>query len=162
MVAAANQAVVASPDTAASSSTTNAATSSPETPPVIQINGNNPSTVQMGATYNDLGATITGPAADLNLDIHTFVDGISMEPVWIDTSVAATDTIDYVVSDQNGPDVHLDAHGDHRGTKQSSSAKCLFNSEHRGEHDDKRDNDSSHDDRAVALRAFQLSANRLV
>jgi Chaperone of endosialidase/LVIVD repeat len=69
-------------------------------PPVIQINGDNPAIVQVGAIYNDLGATITGPQADLNLGIATFVNGVAMSPVQIDTSQAATDTIDYV--DQSG------------------------------------------------------------
>ena len=32
-----------------------------DSPPVIQINGDNPATIQVGTTYNDLGATITGP-----------------------------------------------------------------------------------------------------
>ncbi len=70
--------------------------------PTIQINGNNPATVQVGASYADLGATITGPQADLNLDIKTFVNGAPMSPVVIDTSAAATDTIDYVVTDTAG------------------------------------------------------------
>jgi hypothetical protein len=41
-------------------------TSIPTTPPVIQINCNNPATFNIGDTHNDLGATITGPQADLN------------------------------------------------------------------------------------------------
>ena len=73
-----------------------------DTPPVIQINGDNPAIVQVGATYNDLGATITGPQQDLNLGITTYVNGAEMSPVQIDTSTAATDTIDYVATDQNG------------------------------------------------------------
>ncbi|MDR3570896.1 MAG: tail fiber domain-containing protein, partial [Candidatus Pacebacteria bacterium] len=87
---------------AASSNTSASDNSSATTSPVIQINGNNPATVQLGATYNDLGATITGPVGDLNLDIHTFVNGVATEPVAIDTTQAATDTIEYVVTDQNG------------------------------------------------------------
>ena len=73
-----------------------------DTPPVIQINGDNPAIIQVGATYNDLGATITGPQADLNLGITTYVNGVAVSPVQIDTSTAATDTIDYVANDQNG------------------------------------------------------------
>lgn len=73
-----------------------------DTPPVIALNGDNPAIVQVGATYQDLGATITGPQLDLNLDIATYVNGSPMDPVLIDTSAAATDTIDYVVTDQNG------------------------------------------------------------
>ena len=73
-----------------------------DTSPVIQINGDNPAIIQIGATYNDLGATITGPTANLNLGIETFVNGVTMSPVEIDTSQEATDTIDYVVTDQDG------------------------------------------------------------
>ena len=75
---------------------------STDTPPVIQINGDNPAIIQVGATYTDLGATITGPQQDLNLGIQTFVNGAPMSPIEIDTSTAATDTIDYVVTDQTG------------------------------------------------------------
>jgi hypothetical protein len=72
------------------------------TPPVIQINGDNPAIVQVGETYNDLGAPITGPQADLKLGVETYVNGVEMDPVQLDTSQAATDTIDYVATDQNG------------------------------------------------------------
>jgi Chaperone of endosialidase/Domain of unknown function (DUF5011) len=72
------------------------------TPPVIQINGDNPAIVQVGETYNDLGATITGPQADLKLGVETYVNGVEMDPVQLDTSQVATDTIDYVATDQNG------------------------------------------------------------
>jgi hypothetical protein len=96
MVAAANQSASAS---ASPSSSTSAAT---DTPPVIAINGDNPAIVQVGASYSDLGATITGPQADLNLGIETYLNGTEMSPVQIDTSAVATDTIDYVVTDSQG------------------------------------------------------------
>ncbi len=70
--------------------------------PTIQINGNNPATVQVGTTYNDLGATITGPQADLNFDIKTFLNGAFVSSIALDTTQAATDTIDYVVTDTAG------------------------------------------------------------
>jgi hypothetical protein len=73
-----------------------------DTPPVIAINGENPAIIQVGASYSDLGATITGPQADLNLGIKTFVNGLFVSNIVLDTSAAATDTIDYVVTDQNG------------------------------------------------------------
>jgi hypothetical protein len=73
-----------------------------DTPPVIQINGHNPAIVQVGDTYNDLGATITGPEADINLGIKTFVNGALVSEIVIDTSAVATDTIDYVVTDNQG------------------------------------------------------------
>jgi hypothetical protein len=73
-----------------------------DTPPVIQINGDNPAVVQVGATYNDLGATVTGPQADLNLGLKTFLNGMLTSNIVIDTSAVATDTIDYVATDQKG------------------------------------------------------------
>jgi hypothetical protein len=47
-------------------------------------------------------ATITGPQADLNLGITTYVNGAPMNPVQLDTSTAATDTIAYVATDSAG------------------------------------------------------------
>jgi Chaperone of endosialidase len=85
-----------------SSSASPAGDGASKTPPQISVNGNNPATVQVGATYLDLGATITGPQADLNLGIRTFLNGFAMSPAQLDTSQAATDTIDYVATDQNG------------------------------------------------------------
>jgi hypothetical protein len=64
--------------------------------------GGAPPFIQVGATYTDLGATITGPQADLNLGIMTYVNGAPMSPVQIDTSTVATDTIDYVATDSAG------------------------------------------------------------
>jgi hypothetical protein len=78
------------------------ASTTPDTPPVIQINGDNPAIIQVGDSYNDLGASIAGPQADLNLDITTYVNGIETSPMQIDTSTTATDTIDYVVTDSQG------------------------------------------------------------
>ena len=96
MVAAANQSASAP---ASPSSSPSAAT---DTPPVIQINGDNPATIQVGASYTDLGATITGPQADLNLGIQTYLNGTLESPITLDTSAAATDTIDYVVTGSQG------------------------------------------------------------
>ncbi|HEY8084124.1 MAG TPA: right-handed parallel beta-helix repeat-containing protein [Methylophilaceae bacterium] len=71
-------------------------------PPVIQINGNNPATVSLGTAYADLGATITGPQQDLNLGITTFLNGVRIDAIQLDTSTTSTSTIDYVVTDQFG------------------------------------------------------------
>jgi hypothetical protein len=76
--------------------------STPPEPPQIQINGDNPATINVGATYTDLGAAITGPTADLNLGLTTYVNGTKMNPVQINTTQAATDTIEYVATDQSG------------------------------------------------------------
>jgi hypothetical protein len=83
-------------DAASSTSTT------PDTPPIIQISGDNPAIVQVGDTHNDRGANITGPQPDLNLGITTYVNGIESSPVQLDTTEVATDTIAYVATDQNG------------------------------------------------------------
>jgi hypothetical protein len=69
---------------------------------VITINGDNPATIHVGDSYQDLGAKITGPTADLNLGIHTFVGSTPMEQAVIDTSVPATYHINYVVTDAAG------------------------------------------------------------
>jgi len=39
--------------------------------PAISINGNSPASTNVGDTYNDPGATITGLQADLNPGITT-------------------------------------------------------------------------------------------
>ena len=65
------------------------------TPPVISINGANPATITVGTTYADLGATITGPQADLNLGLTIVVDNATSTDgtVQIDTSTPGTHTI---------------------------------------------------------------------
>jgi hypothetical protein len=82
--------------------TTTISGASSSTPATITINGANPAVIEVGAAYNDLGATITGPEQDLNLGITTYVNGVQMSPIQIDTSSAATDTIDYVATDSFG------------------------------------------------------------
>jgi len=105
LAAAGQQSATFSPlSTASSTPTTLTASSTPIliTAPVIQINGANPATVSIGASYNDLGATITGPQADLNLGIATFFNGARVDSIQLDTSITSTSTIDYVVTDQFG------------------------------------------------------------
>jgi hypothetical protein len=82
--------------------TTDAPADPPSPPPMISINGANPAHIHVGDTYNDLGATITGPPADINLGIKTFLNGALVSNIVLDTTAPATDTIDYVVTDQNG------------------------------------------------------------
>jgi hypothetical protein len=65
-------------------------------------NKSRPAIIHVGATYTDLGAQITGPKPDLNLGITTYVNGAAMNPVKLDTTQAATDTIAYVATDQTG------------------------------------------------------------
>jgi hypothetical protein len=82
--------------------TTTTTSANDNEPPVIHINGNNPAEVNVGDTYADLGATITSPTADLNLGIHLYVDGVAVDAVQLDTSTAATHSVDYVATDPAG------------------------------------------------------------
>jgi hypothetical protein len=79
---------------------------SSSTPPTITINGDNPAIIQVGDSYADLGATVsdTGPgqAGDTNLGYQTFLNGTLVSNIVLDTSQVATDTIDYVATDQTG------------------------------------------------------------
>src|SRR5262249_2714284 len=52
--------------------------------PIIEIQGNNPATINVGDSYNDLGAVITGPKADINLGLTYLVDGLASDAVTID------------------------------------------------------------------------------
>jgi len=62
--------------------------------------GRQPAHVSVGATYQDLGATITGPTdADKNLGLKYFLNGALVSNIVIDTTQVATDTIDYVATD---------------------------------------------------------------
>lgn len=75
-----------------------------DTPPVLEINGDNPATVNVSAAYSDLGATISGPQQDLNLDIDASVDGAATTTpgqITIDTSQAGEHIILYCATDQS-------------------------------------------------------------
>jgi hypothetical protein len=65
-----------STDPTASGTPWTIASTSPAIPPVLSINGDNPAIIHVGDTYADLGATITGPQADKNLDIKTYLNGL--------------------------------------------------------------------------------------
>jgi hypothetical protein len=78
------------------------ASTTPGTPPVLQVTGDKPAVIHIGDTYADLRATITGPTADLNLSIKTFLNGTLVSNIVLDTSQVATDTIDYVAADSTG------------------------------------------------------------
>jgi len=83
-----------------------ASTTPATTPPTIIINGDNPAAIKVGDSYADLGATLsdTGPgqAGDANLGLKTFLNGTLVSNIVLDTSVVATDTIDYVATDTSG------------------------------------------------------------
>lgn len=67
-------------------------------PPVIELNGNETSTIEVGATYNDLGARIVAPESDLNLGIVIMLDGATTTAVSFDTSTPGEHTILYTVT----------------------------------------------------------------
>ena len=68
-------------------------------PPVIQINGENPAHIHVGDSYSDLGARIVAPEADKNLGIKTYLNGVHVSNIVLDTTSVATDTIEYVAAD---------------------------------------------------------------
>ena len=86
--------------TAASSSPTSAA--SAPAAPIIELNGNATSTIDVGSSCNDLGARIIAPESDINLGIITVLDGATTTAVSVDTSVPGTHTILYTVTDPQG------------------------------------------------------------
>ena len=93
----------AASQTAGAGASQNQASSTPASAPIISINGNNPAHIHVGATYNDLGATITGPAdADKNLGIHLYLDGAAVPSISLDTSASSTHAIDYVAENSAG------------------------------------------------------------
>lgn len=69
--------------------------------PVIVINGNNPAYIPVGSSYNDLGALI--PAIeDQFLGIVTFVNGVEVDSITLDTSTSTVYEIEYRASDAAG------------------------------------------------------------
>ncbi|MDP7466287.1 MAG: DUF5011 domain-containing protein, partial [Candidatus Pacebacteria bacterium] len=80
------------------------ATTTPEAdtePPVITINGNNPANINIGTTYNDLGATVTDNVNG-NLGLTTYLDGTLVTQITLNTASSTTYTIDYTATDQAG------------------------------------------------------------
>jgi hypothetical protein len=86
--------------------TQNSASTTPDAPPTLTINGDNPATIQVGDSYADLGATVSdtgaGQAGDTNPGLKTFLNGTLVSNIVLDTSEPATDTIDYVATDNDG------------------------------------------------------------
>jgi hypothetical protein len=71
------------------------------TPPSINIQGSNPATINVGDTYTDLGVIVHDNQGH-DLSYRTFINGVLSGNILIDTSQAATDTIDYVATDTWG------------------------------------------------------------
>lgn len=89
---------------AGSGATNDAATSTVDSTPSITLNGNNPATIQVGATYSDLGATVSDSAyPDIGYDVSldngatTTLDQLSL-----DTSVPGTHAIVFSFTDPDG------------------------------------------------------------
>lgn len=75
----------------------------PAEPPTIEIQGNNPAHINVGDSYNDLGARITGPTqADTNLGIHLYLDGAAVPSITLDTQESGEHMIDYVATNAAG------------------------------------------------------------
>lgn len=70
-------------------------------PPTLQILGNNPARVPLGASYADLGVAVTDNR-DLNPRVIMFVDGREVSYVSINTEAVSTVTIRYEATDQAG------------------------------------------------------------
>jgi hypothetical protein len=83
------------------------------TPPSINIQGSNPATIDVGDTYTDLGAIVHDNQGH-DLSYRTFINGVLSGNILIDTSQIATDTIDYVATDNLGKHQHQHTDGDHR------------------------------------------------
>jgi hypothetical protein len=68
--------------------------------PVIDILGENPARVALGASYTDLGAVITGPTdRERGLTLHVFLNDKDVQQVSIDTSKAGEWKVSYRVFD---------------------------------------------------------------
>jgi Chaperone of endosialidase len=103
MAAAANQSASSgSASPPASASQSSPPTSAEVEPPTLAISGENPARIHVGDTYADLGARITAPDADKNLGIKTYLNGRLVSDILLDTSAAATSTIDYVATGHSG------------------------------------------------------------
>jgi len=95
-------AVLGNANQTANGSSVPSSTSTPDTtPPTIIIDGDNPASIHVGDSYADLGATAKDTQGH-DLDVRYFLNGALVSNIVIDTSAAATDTIDYVATDQAG------------------------------------------------------------
>ncbi|MCH7530093.1 DUF5011 domain-containing protein, partial [Patescibacteria group bacterium] len=70
-------------------------------PPIITVLGNNPTEIDVGTSYIDLGATVEDNVND-NLGIQTLLDGIEVNQIQIDTTTEGVYTITYSATDQAG------------------------------------------------------------
>ena len=94
----ANPSPASAPSFANPSPTTSSASG---TPPTIMIAGNNPSYINTGDTYQDLGATAKDSAGH-DLGVRNFLNGALVSDIVLDTSTTSTNPIDYVATDTWG------------------------------------------------------------
>lgn len=69
--------------------------------PVLKILGNNPTEIQLKASYSDLGAVIVWPA-DSNLGVKVQLNGVEVQNISLDTTIVGESIITYTVTDQAG------------------------------------------------------------
>ena len=69
--------------------------------PIITINGNNPANINIGGAYSDLGALVTDNVNE-NLGFKTFLNGVEVAQINIDTASSTTYAIEYKATDQAG------------------------------------------------------------
>ena len=67
------------------------------TPPTITLNGNNPATITVGSSYEDLGAIVTDNQGHA-LGYKTFLNGTLVSNIVLDSSKVATDTVTVLVA----------------------------------------------------------------
>ena len=70
-------------------------------PPQVIIAGNNPAHINVGDAYQDLGATAKDSEGH-DLGVKTFLNGLLVSDIVLDTSTTTTDAIDYVATDTWG------------------------------------------------------------
>ena len=90
-------AILAAAGQTTGSPSTNAPAGVPQAP-VLELNGNASSTVELGSAYNDLGARIVAPESELNLGVIILLDDATTTAVPIDTSTPGEHTILYTVT----------------------------------------------------------------
>ncbi len=70
-------------------------------PPTIQVLGDNPSHLDVGVTYSDLGIVVTDYLGH-DLGYTIYFDGVKTTEIQLDTRTAGTHTIRYVAVDTDG------------------------------------------------------------
>ena len=72
----------------------------PNNPPTVTVLGSNPVRVEIGASYTDLGATVTDDH-DTDLSVNIYLDGELVNVITIDTTIVANYTVTYKSTDLN-------------------------------------------------------------